>query len=235
MDKQISRREFSKFGALGTVVIGAGVIAGIGTYVAAAKNDSRLLVATPAGTMDTPAGVLPHATLALSVYPDSMAGSHGKNGGAHPGYVTYGPVTNYEVPAHSVITMTITNYDGGESLNNDFFARVRGTIDGSAILNGERMTSISTHAVGHTFTVHGYSAAQDEFFLSVPLKAVAEEDMPEEGYTTKPNITVFSFITGGAGEYVWNCQYPCGDGTIAKFGAAMSTMGYMSGDFTVKG
>ena len=43
------------------------------------------------------------------------------------------------------------------------------------------------------------------------------------------------FITGGPGEYIWNCEYPCGDGTIAKFGAAMSTMGYMSGHFTVKG
>lgn len=222
-------------GALGTVIIGAGVIAGIGTYVAAAKNDSRVLAATPAGTMDTPQGVLPHYTLALKVYPDSMAGSHGKNGGAHPGYVTYGPVTNFEVPAHSVITMTVTNYDSGGSLNNDYFSHVRGTIDGSAQLNGQRMTSISPDAVGHTFTIHGYSSTQDEFFLSVPMKAVADEDVPDSGYTTKPNVTVFSFITGGPGEYVWNCEYPCGDGSIARFGKAMSTMGYMSGHFTVKG
>jgi hypothetical protein len=222
-------------GALGTVIIGAGVIAGIGTYVAAAKNDSRVLAATPAGTMDTPQGVLPHYTLALKVYPDSMAGSHGKNGGAHPGYVTYGPVTNFEVPAHSVITMTVINYDSGGSLNNDYFSHVRGTIDGSAQLNGQRMTSISPDAVGHTFTVHGYSSTQDEFFLSVPMKAVADEDVPDSGYTTKPNVTVFSFITGGPGEYVWNCEYPCGDGSIARFGKAMSTMGYMSGHFTVKG
>ena len=131
--------------------------------------------------------------------------------------------------------MTVTNYDGGESLNNDYFAHVRGTIDGSAQLNGARMTSISPDAVGHTFTIHGYSSAQDEFFVSVPMKAVAEEDMPEEGFTKKPNVTTFTFITGGPGEYVWNCEYPCGDGTIAKFGAAMSTMGYMSGHFTVKG
>ena len=221
-------------GALATVIIGAGVIAGIGTYVASAKNDSTLLVATPAVTLYTPQGSLPHATLAISVYPDSMAGSHGKDGGAHPGYVTYGPSTNFEVPAHSVITMTVTNYDGGESLNNDYFARVRGTIDGSALLNGERMTSISPDAVGHTFTIHGLAVGQDELFLSVPMKAVAEEDMPEEGFTTKPNVTTFTFITGGPGEYIWNCEYPCGDGTIAKFGAAMSTMGYMSGHFTVK-
>ena len=89
--------------AFGTVILGAAVIAGIGTYVASAKNDSRVMQATAAGTMETPQGTLPHYTLDISSYPDSMAGSHGKDGGAHPGYVTYGPVTNFEVPAHSAL------------------------------------------------------------------------------------------------------------------------------------
>ena len=220
---------------LGTVILGAGVIAAVGTYVANAKPDSRLLVATAAGTMDTPQGKLPHATLAISVYPDSLAGTHGKNGGAHPDYVTYGPVTNYEVPAHSVITMTVTNYDSGGSLNNDYFSHVRGTIDGTATLNGETFSHISKDAVGHTFTIHGLAVGQDEFFVSVPMKAVDDADVPDTGYTTKPMVTTFTFITGGPGDYVWNCEYPCGDGTIANFGHAMSTMGYMSGHFTVKG
>ncbi len=222
-------------GALTTVIIGVAVIAGVGTYVANAKNDSRVLAATPAGTMDTPQGTLPHATLALSVYPDSMAGTHGKNGGAHPDYVTYGPVTNFEVPAHSVITITVTNYDSGGSLNNDYFSHVRGTIDGSATLNGARITQISTDSVGHTFTIHGLAVKQDELFVSVPMQRVEDADVPDTGYTTKPMVTTFTFITGGPGEYVWNCEYPCGDGSIANFGHAMSTMGYMSGHFTVKG
>ncbi len=220
---------------LGTVILGAGVIAAVGTYVANAKPDSRVLAATAAGTMDTPQGNLPHATLAISVYPDSLAGTHGKNGGAHPDYVTYGPVTNYEVPAHSVITMTVTNYDSGGSLNNDYFSHVRGTIDGTATLNGETFSHISKDAVGHTFTIHGLAVGQDEFFVSVPMKAVDDADVPDTGYTTKPMVTTFTFITGGPGDYVWNCEYPCGDGTIANFGHAMSTMGYMSGHFTVKG
>ena len=222
-------------GALTTVIIGVAVIAGVGTYVANAKNDSRVLAATPAGTMDTPQGTLPHATLALSVYPDSMAGTHGKNGGAHPDYVTYGPVTNFEVPAHSVITITVTNYDSGGSLNNDYFSHVRGTIDGSATLNGARITQISTDSVGHTFTIHGLAVKQDELFVSVPMQKVEDADVPDTGYTTKPMVTTFTFITGGPGEYVWNCEYPCGDGSIANFGHVMSTMGYMSGHFTVKG
>jgi hypothetical protein len=32
---------------------------------------------------------------------------------------------------------------------------------------------------------------------------------------------------------VWNCEYPCGDGTYAKFGGPMSARGYMSGTLTV--
>jgi hypothetical protein len=219
--------------AFGTVILGAAVIAGIGTYVASAKNDSRVLQATAAGTMETSQGTLPHYTLDISSYPDSMAGSHGENGGAHPGYVTYGPITNFEVPAHSALTITVTNYDGGESLNNDFFGKVRGTIDGTATLNGEVIRSISPDTVGHTFTVHGMADAQQQIFFSVPLKAVPEDEMPEEGYTKNPQVTTFTVITGDAGEYIWNCEYPCGDGTIAKFGAAMSTMGYMSGHFNV--
>ncbi|CAB4335361.1 unannotated protein [freshwater metagenome] len=220
------------FAALGTVILGAAVIAGIGTYVAAAKNDSRVLAATAAGTMDTPQGNLPHYTLDLSVYPDAMFGGHG-NGGGHPDWVSYGPVTNFEVPAHSAITITVTNYDGGETLNNDFFGKIRGTIDGSATLNGTRITSVAPDHVGHTFTVHGVASKQTELFFSVPMKAVPEEAMPEEGYTKTPNVTVFTVITGDAGEYIWNCEYPCGDGTIAKFGNAMSAMGYMSGHFNV--
>jgi hypothetical protein len=46
-------------------------------------------------------------------------------------------------------------------------------------------------------------------------------------------VVRFSFMTGGPGKYVWNCEFPCGDGTYAKFGAPMSTRGYMSGTLTV--
>ena len=216
--------------AFGTVILGAGLIAGIGTYVASAKNDSRILQATPAGTLDTPQGNLKHYTLDLSSYPDSMFAEGNK---AHPDWVAYGPITNFEVPAHSAITITVKNYDGGESLNNDFFGRVRGTIDGTATLNGEKITHVAPDHVGHTFTIHGMADGQDQIFVSVPMMAVPEDQMPEEGYTTSPNVTTFTFITGDAGEYVWNCEYPCGDGTIAKFGNAMSTMGFMSGHFHV--
>ena len=56
----------------------------------------------------------------------------------------------------------------------------------------------------------------------------------EGGYTQFPTMTTFTIITGPEGDYVWNCEFPCGDGTIAKFGNAMSTVGYMSGRWIVK-
>ena len=49
----------------------------------------------------------------------------------------------------------------------------------------------------------------------------------------KGHVVTFSFVTGSKGEYVWNCEYPCGDGTYGKFGNAMSAYGYMSGKVSV--
>lgn len=219
--------------SFGTVILGAAVIAGIGTYVASAKNDTRVLAATAAGTISTPQGTLPHYTLDMSAYPDSMAGSHGTDGGVHPNWVTYGPVTNFKVPAHSVITITIKQYDSGARITNDFFASVHGTIDGTATINGAAVTKVDPEAVGHTFTLHGLSDAKSQLFVSVPLPSVPDAAVPDSGYTKTPNTVTFSFITGDAGEYVWNCEYPCGDGTTARFGGPMSTQGYMSGNFTV--
>ena len=101
------------------------------------------------------------------------------------------------------------------------------------MVNGEKVTEIAANKVGHTFTLHGLANGKDQLFVSVPLKYVSEADMPDNGYTKSPSITTFTFITGGEGEYVWNCEFPCGDGSYARFGAVMSTMGYMSGHFNV--
>ena len=254
------------FGALGTVIVGIAVIAGIGTYVAAAKSDSGVTEATAAGTFTTTDGKsYPQVKLSLNVYPNSgFGGHHGAGGGAHPDWVSYaagGPNgevlsdattgTNFQVPAHTAVTITIYQYDSGESITNDFFAHVRGTVDGTAKFvqsydtkaksNASPetvITNIPADKVGHTFTLHGLSDAKDQLFVSIPLMMSVDEEVTAAedagGYTQHPTKTTFTFITGGEGEYVWNCEFPCGDGTIARFGNAMSSMGYMSGHFIVK-
>ena len=92
--------------------------------------------------------------------------------------------------------------------------------------------------VGHTFTIHGMSDDQNQVFLNVPLMLADDNEVTaaeeEGGYTRYPTMTTFTFITGDAGEYIWNCEFPCGDGTIARFGNAMSAMSYMSGHFIVE-
>lgn len=253
------------FAALATVVLGFSLIAGIGAYVVAAKNDPGVIVAQKADSYRAPDGtVYPQVKLSLNVYPNSQyGGQHGAGGGAHPDYVSYsaggpngevlsdaGSGSNFQVPAHTAVTITVYQYDSGESITNDFFAQVHGTVDGTATLvqrwdtkakanavAEQRITNIPKDVVGHTFTLHGLSDAKSQIFVSVPLMMSKDEEVSaaEEagGYTQFPTKTTFTFITGDAGEYVWNCEFPCGDGTIARFGAAMSTMSYMSGHFTV--
>lgn len=248
-----------------TLILGAGLILGVTTYVASAKNDSGYTRATSAGTYTTADGKsYPHYTLSLNTYPNSLfGGHHGKGGGAHPDWVSYGlggpngeilsdakTGTNFIVPPHSAVTITIYQYDSGETLNNDFFAHVRGTVDGTATfvqrwdneakVNASpemSITSIPADAVGHTWTLHGIANGQDQIFVNVPLMLADDNEVTQAeedgGYTRFPTKTTFTFITGDEGEYIWNCEFPCGDGTIARFGNAMSAMSYMSGHFRV--
>ena len=159
--------------------------------------------------------------------------------------------TNFVVPPHSAVTITVFQYDSGETLNNDFFSHVIGTVDGTATFvqrwdnkamkNASveaKITSIPHDAVGHTWTLHGLANNKDKIFVNVPLALANDDEVTaaeeEGGYTQFPTKTTFTFITGDEGEYVWNCEFPCGDGTVARFGNAMSAMSYMSGHFTVK-
>lgn len=214
----------------------AAVVLGGAAFGLSSRGDNNdRLDAAVVGTVQTGQGPMKHATLKLATYPDSMAGEHGASGGTHPDWVSYAPSTNLHVPAHSLITVTITQYDGGEKITNPWFAKVHGTVDGTMTVDGKTQTGTDPDAVGHTFTIHAAPGKQDPLFVSVPLPAVAD-DAPvatDTGYPTHPHVVVFSFMTGGPGEYIWNCEFPCGDGYYAKFGGPMATQGYMSGTVTV--
>ena len=221
-------------GAALTVLGGALVVAVTGTILNRDGAQAAELKATVKGTAATPQGNLPHAFLKLATYPDSMAGEHGKDGGVHPDWVSYGPTSAFRVPAHSLVTVTIDQYDGGEEITNPYFATVRGTVDGTMTVDGKRTTHTDPDTVGHTFTIHAAPSNQDPLFVSVPLPAVSDDApvAPHSLYPA-PHVVTFSFVTGGPGEYVWNCEFPCGDGYYAKFGGPMSSRGYMSGTLTV--
>lgn len=219
------------------IAVGGGAVAVglVGFLLSRNLPNTSPLHATVHGTVHTAQGTLPHAFLNIATYPDSMAGEHGSDGGAHPDWVSYGPSTNLYVPAHAYVTVTIKQYDSGERITNPYFAKVHGTVGGSMTVNGKRESGTDPDAVGHTFTIHAAPTNQDPLFVSVPLPAVADDAPIVKGTAySAPNVVKFSFITKGKGEYVFNCEFPCGDGYYAKFGGPMATRGYMSGTLTVE-
>ncbi len=226
-----------------TVIVGVAVVAGIAVYNSVAQAEPPTLKAEVAGTMETPQGTLPHATLELAVYPNSSdkvpppktpRSAFGQDWLS--GQPFYHPTTSIQVPANSAVTLTFIQYDSGGQIYNPFFAKVHGTMDGTMTWNGKSVTEVKSDNIGHTFTVHQYpESTQPDFFLSVPLpmnKANAKTD--KAGYPVDPQKIEVTFITGDPGTYVWNCEFPCGD-MYQEFGGPMQQRGWMAGTFEVVG
>lgn len=233
------------------LVIGAGSV-GVTGAVLNYLRDYGAPEATPTqGIANTPYGPMKRVSLSLDTFPmspDQAPGWEAEHGykwlrdqnvpatDKHEDWVTYGPTTTLVVPNHSVVTITIHQYDSGLSLLNDFYSQVRGTIGGTMTVDGKTMSSIPDTDVAHTFTIHGYpSAGQPWLFVSVPLMKLPD-DVVSAGKDNKlppnPHVITFSFYVFGKGHYVWQCEYPCGN-YYNGFGGAMSTEGFMNGSFDV--
>lgn len=219
-------------GLIVTLVLGFGVVAGawLGLRSAQALGyNPGVINATPTGSNS--------ATLAISVFPDSMI-CHSEEGEPKIEWVTYCPTTSFNVPPNSLITMVITNYDGATPLVNDYFSQVRGTVGGVAMVNGKPVTQIDPQLTGHTFTLQSTPDSPHPIFVSVPLLGTADDapnvNVDGQQYP-KPNIISFQFRTGPPGTYVWHCYVPCGADRDPPYGFSgpMSTTGYMAGTMTV--
>lgn len=129
----------------------------------------------------------------------------------------YSP-SNLVVPAHSLVTITLHDYDLGDTaLPNDTpFATVQGTIGGVAYLNGMPYTSLAPDKIAHTFTIQ-------QLHVNVPL--------PGDGKVSD-SIT-FAFHTDNVGTYMFECFDPCGTGSTGWEGP-MVTKGYMMGMLIVQ-
>lgn len=222
-------------GCIATIVAGALFVTFMASLLHQHSGPSQKSAVVIRGTVHTPQGDVPHVFVHLATYPDSLAGEHGTDGGAQPNWVSYGPTTDLTVPANAYVTVIIDQYDGGEAITNPYFARVHGTIGGTATVNGRTVTKTDPKTIGHTFTLHAAPTNQSPLFVSVPLPAVSDDAPVAPGSSyPRPNVVKFSFRTSCCpGQYVWNCEFPCGDGYYAKFGGPMSTHGYMSGTLTV--
>lgn len=138
--------------------------------------------------------------------------------------------TLWKLPANTVVDVTIYQYDSASGLRNPFLAQVRGTIAGTATLNGKPFSTLNANDASHTFTV-------PDLGLSIPLAGIPDSatntcsatPCTSEAHTT----TTFSFRTPGPGEYRWQCFVPCAAAFIFGNGGPMQSIGWMSGELEV--
>ncbi len=125
------------------------------------------------------------------------------------------------VPAHSLVTVTIRNYDLGDTPlpAGSPFTRVQGVVGGVAYTNGQSYAALAPEKVAHTFTIQ-------QLGVNVPVPGDAAAGMAYSQVS-------FTFRTGAPGLYYFRCFDPCGTGTIGWQGP-MVTKGYMLGTITVQ-
>jgi uncharacterized protein YaiE (UPF0345 family) len=150
----------------------------------------------------------------------------------NPSWVSYLPTTILKVPANSVVTVQIDQEDGASGLRNPLWANARGIVDGKFHMtyfdnNGNPQegdfSAIDDPAnAAHTFAI-------PDLGVFVPLEGVNAA-----APAGSMNVITFSFKTGKAGIYHWQCFVPCGSGTIYGNGGPMQTLGYMAGLLVVQ-
>jgi hypothetical protein len=229
-------------------LIGAGSVGATGAVLNYLRGYQAPERPAPAGMVRTAQGPMKHVYLTLDTFPNFPSAAWIKEHhyhyvrnpyvptiDTHPDWVLYGPTSNLVVPAYSEVTITIHQFDSGETLLNDFYAHVEGTIGNTMTVDGKTMAGIHADQVAHTFTIHGASQGQPYLFVSVPLMKLPDDVVSagaDNGFVPHSHVITFSFYVKGPGHYVWQCEYPCGS-SYDGFGGAMSTNGYMNGNFDV--
>lgn len=126
------------------------------------------------------------------------------------------------VPANSLVTITVHDYDFGSAQLPDSspYKNVQGVEGNTVTADGVTYSSLDASNVAHTFTI-------PELHLNVPMIATAPQGAD---YST----VIFTFRTGAAGTYTWHCFAPCGTDPDG-WGGPMNSKGFMLGTLTVQG
>jgi hypothetical protein len=135
--------------------------------------------------------------------------------------------TVYDIPAHTLVTVTLYQYDTATGLRNPFLAQVRGTVDGTETTAGKTVSTLNPDLASHTFTV-------PDIGLSVPLPGVADDAKNQCTQAPCPlsqahNTITFKFMSPGKGWFRWQCFVPCALSSYFGNGGPMQTLGWMSG------
>lgn len=135
-----------------------------------------------------------------------------------PAYIATSPTA---LPANSVVTVTIRNFDLGDDsmAPGSPLLSVQGTTNGAATMDGKSYTSLDAKHIAHTFTI-------PQLNLNIPISG---DPVGDANHVT----VTFSFRTPQkTGTYTFQCFVPCGTGSNG-FDGPMSTLGYMRGTVTV--
>ena len=212
-------------------------------FLAVAAGAAFLIVhyfLTPPDTVAYGTGVTPNTGAVVNVV---MQEDPQNTVSSHPDWVSYfvqDPKTGqwvhttlFQVPAGSMIHMTIYAYDGCTPLRNPFWGKVTGTVGGTADVDGKPVSVINSWSgcnVGHTFSIPGIN-------LNVPMASpgLTATLCGASPCTSGPRRTMtFSFMSPKlTGQYFWQCRIPCGGGFIDGFGGPMQTIGFMTGNMDV--
>jgi hypothetical protein len=135
--------------------------------------------------------------------------------------------TVWTLPAHALVHVTVYQFDGKSGLRNPFLAQARGTVGGTFTVDGKTTKTINPDDASHTFAIPALG-------LIVPLEGVADNAKNQCGVapcalSTAHTTVTFTFRTGKAGHYRWQCFVPCAAGFYYGFGGPMQTIGYMDG------
>jgi hypothetical protein len=135
--------------------------------------------------------------------------------------------TVWTLPAHTLVHVTVYQYDGKSGLRNPFLSQARGLVGDTFTVDGKAMSRINPDDASHTFAIPAFD-------VIVPLMGVADDAKNQCDYapcsTSNAHTTItFTFRTGKKGHYRWQCFVPCAAGFVYGFGGPMQTIGYMDG------
>ena len=136
--------------------------------------------------------------------------------------------TVFDVPAHSLVHVTIYNFDGKSGLRNPFLSQVQGTVGGNMRVNGKPMDVIPPD--GCLAHVHGAADGhlRPDRGRRQTTRRTSARRCPARSNKAHETIT-FTIRTGKPGRYRWQCFVPCAAGFIDGFAGPMQTIGYMDG------
>lgn len=211
----------SRIARVAAVGLGTVVVAGLIAYYVLSY-----LVVRPSAVQA--AGSAPHARLTLQTVASIGFGPH-------PDWVSYLArtpqgkwvhSTTLKVPSHSLVTVTIYQFDTATGLRNPYFGGPEGLV-GDMTVDGKVVKTLDPDLASHTFAV-------PDLGVSVPLQGVPDKAKNQcsvapcklsEAHTT----VTFTFRTGKKGTFRWQCFVPCAAGFILGNGGPMQSIGYMDG------